>query len=151
LSERFVISGKAFGLPGAMKNWKLTRRPGGWILAEGPGGSRVRFAAEERGGRLSALLEGKLLHGELKSESRAADSAGGSDSDLTAQFPGKIRKILVTEGQAVKAREPLLLVEAMKMEFTVRAPFDGKVADIRVKEGEQIAPGTRFLEVRRGG
>ena len=49
--------------------------------------------------------------------------AGGEEhADLVAQFPGKVRKVLVAEGAQVAEGEPLVLVEAMKMEFAVKAP-----------------------------
>ena len=50
----------------------------------------------------------------------------------------------------MKAGEPVVLVEAMKMEFTIRAPFDGVVKQIRVKDGQPISPGDRFLDVENG-
>ncbi len=60
---------------------------------------------------------------------------------MTSPMPGLVAKILVTVGQSVKAGDALLILEAMKMEQTMRAAVDGTVETIRVKEGEVVGPG----------
>ncbi len=65
-------------------------------------------------------------------------SAGGS---LLAPMPGLVRRVLVEVGTAVAAGQPLLVLEAMKMEQTVAAPAAGVVAELRAKAGEQVAAG----------
>lgn len=147
MSDTFRVSGKKALLPKTERGWKFTPRPGGWVIAEGPKGERHRLAALELKGQLSVILEGVLYHGQIQAATRggSADPRGG-DAELIAQFPGKVRKILVTVGTAVKEGEPLLLVEAMKMEFTVKSPTDGKVTRLLVQEGQQIGPGDRFLD-----
>lgn len=150
MKERFKVSGKRVELPEAPAvgtGWRLSLRPGGWILAEGPQGERERLAVFESRGHLSASLSGILWQGEIAKDLRAGASGGGTDSDLIAQFPGKVRKILVQEGGVVAEGEPLVLVEAMKMEFAIKAPFAGKVARILVKEAQQLLPGDRFVEL----
>jgi biotin carboxyl carrier protein len=148
MSETFKVSGKRFALPAVSKGWTFERRPGGWLVATSPSGSRRRFAMLERQGKLSFGLGGRLYFGDAIQESRAgAGSSGGSDSDLVAQFPGKVRKLLVAVGSRVVAGDPLILVEAMKMEFTVKAPFDGTISRVRVEEGQQLSPGDRFFDL----
>ena len=80
---------------------------------------------------------------------RTSASAAGAadDSALVAQFPGKVRKILVAVGAQVNAGDKLILVEAMKMEFAVVAPFSGTVSTIKVTEGQSFSPGARFADV----
>jgi biotin carboxyl carrier protein len=56
-------------------------------------------------------------------------------------MPGLVRRVLVEPGAAVAAGQPLLVLEAMKMEQTVTAPADGVVAELRAKAGEQVAAG----------
>lgn len=141
----FRVSGKRFPLK-ADGEWKLVARPGGWIVAEGPGGQRRRLALSEDRGKLSASVGGRLLHGDLELRERGGGAAAGSAADLVAQFPGKVRKILVADGASVKAGDPLVLVEAMKMEFAVNAPEAGRVKRVLVKEGQQLQPGDRFVE-----
>jgi propionyl-CoA carboxylase alpha chain len=60
--------------------------------------------------------------------------AGG----LVAPMPGKVVKVLVTEGQPVEAGAPLVVLEAMKMEHTVRASAAGVVRAIHVAVGDQV-------------
>lgn len=149
--DSFKISGRKFALPAAEGSWKFEQRPGGWMIATRDG-VRVRFLAHERQGKLSASIldpssGGRTLHGEIQAQARGGSAQGGSDADLISQFPGKIRKILVKAGDDVKEGDSLLLMEAMKMEFAIRAPFAGRVKAIRVQEGQQIGPGDRFVDM----
>jgi len=60
---------------------------------------------------------------------------------LLAPMPGLVRRVLVEAGATVTAGQPLLVLEAMKMEQTVAAPAAGVVAELRAKAGEQVAAG----------
>jgi biotin carboxyl carrier protein len=55
--------------------------------------------------------------------------------------------VVVQLNGLVSKGDPLLMVEAMKMEFVIRAPFAGIVKVIRVQEGAQVSPGDCFLEL----
>ena len=57
---------------------------------------------------------------------------------LVASMPGKVIRVLVAVGDAVKRRQPLVVVEAMKMENELRAGRDGHVAAIHVREGASV-------------
>jgi pyruvate carboxylase len=58
---------------------------------------------------------------------------------LAAPMPGKVSTVAVKKGQAVKAGERLLSIEAMKIETAVYCPRDAKVADVLVKPGSIVA------------
>ena len=60
---------------------------------------------------------------------------------LLAPMPGLVRRVLVEVGAVVTAGQPMLVLEAMKMEQTVAAPAAGVVAELRAKAGEQVAAG----------
>ena len=60
---------------------------------------------------------------------------------LLAPMPGLVLRVLAEPGAVVTAGQPLLVLEAMKMEQTVSAPGDGVVAELRVKAGEQVSTG----------
>lgn len=62
----------------------------------------------------------------------------GGPGDVTTPVPGRVVKILVTEGTRVAAGDPMLVIEAMKMENRVTAPTDGTVKAIHVKEGDSV-------------
>jgi len=72
-------------------------------------------------------------------------SEEGAAGKLTAPMPGKVIAIHVKVGQAVKIGEPLLVVEAMKMEHTITAPFDGEVAEINYAQGDQVNEGDQLI------
>jgi acetyl-CoA carboxylase biotin carboxyl carrier protein len=58
--------------------------------------------------------------------------------EVTAPMVGKIVKILVEVGQEVAEDDPVIMLEAMKVEMPVVAPEDGKVTAIKVKEGDNV-------------
>lgn len=64
---------------------------------------------------------------------------------VSADLNGNIWKILVEPGQAVKQGEPLIVVEAMKMELMVAAPCDGTVIRISCQQGRPVGPGDALL------
>lgn len=66
---------------------------------------------------------------------------------LGASMPGKVLKVLVSEGDKVRKGEHLLVSEAMKMETTIQAPADGKVKAVHVKAGEAIETGDLLIEM----
>jgi acetyl/propionyl-CoA carboxylase alpha subunit len=71
-----------------------------------------------------------------------------SNDALTAPMPGQVIAVLVAEGQAVTAGAPLMILEAMKMEHTIRAPHDGVVAAIHYRPGDQVRAAAVLLDVR---
>jgi len=86
-----------------------------------------------RRGRSWALAEtGRLA----AARSGAGGAVGG---ELRSPMPGAVLAVSVAEGDAVVAGQPLLVIEAMKMEHTIAAPTDGVVAELAVREGQQVA------------
>ena len=69
---------------------------------------------------------------------------GGS---LAAPMPGRVIKLFVEPGARVKKGEPLLILEAMKMEHTITAPSDGTVKEIHYAAGEQVLEGAQLIRV----
>ena len=65
-------------------------------------------------------------------------------------MPGKVIRVLVAEGQAVSAGEPLVVMEAMKMEHTMKAPADATVKGIHAKEGEVVGQRALLLSFDKG-
>lgn len=62
----------------------------------------------------------------------------GSGNEITAPMPGKILQVLVTPGDAVSAEQTLVIIEAMKMELSLRSPRDGAVATVSVESGDLV-------------
>ena len=74
-------------------------------------------------------------------------SARGGPQRVVAPMPGKIARILVKAGEPVSVRQPLVVIEAMKMENELRAAREGVVAQLLVKEGQSVDAGTLLLVV----
>ncbi len=135
---------------------QVETRPGGWMIATqfdeaGTFVKRVRFQSHFSRQKVSLRTSAGLWSGELNEQTRASSAGGGGsgNADLTAQFPGKVRKILVTVSAVellVEEGTPLLLLEAMKMEFAVKAPCRGVLKKVLVKEGDQLSPGTLLVD-----
>ena len=62
-------------------------------------------------------------------------------------MPGKILNINVKKGSSVKAGETLLILEAMKMEHTIKATSDGQVIELYVKTGDQVESGSDLMKI----
>jgi biotin carboxyl carrier protein len=67
---------------------------------------------------------------------------------IVAPMPGRIVRVLVKPEEAVAARQPLVVVEAMKMENEVRAPRAGTVSEVRVAEGASVEANTVLVVLR---
>jgi biotin carboxyl carrier protein len=62
-------------------------------------------------------------------------------------MPGTVIEVRVAPGDAVAARTPLVVLEAMKMEVPVAAPFDARVASVAVSPGDRVAGGAVLVEL----
>jgi acetyl-CoA/propionyl-CoA carboxylase biotin carboxyl carrier protein len=81
-------------------------------------------------------------------EAAAHDHApGGGDSALTAPMPGTVIRLLVGAGDRVAPRQPLVVLEAMKMETPVVSPYEATVRAVHVSEGDRVAGGTLLVEL----
>ncbi|SFE42258.1 pyruvate carboxylase [Alteribacillus iranensis] len=68
---------------------------------------------------------------------------------IGASMPGTVIKKLVEKGERVKKGDHLMITEAMKMETTVQAPFDGEVKNLHVKDGDSIETGDLLIEITK--
>jgi 3-methylcrotonyl-CoA carboxylase alpha subunit len=71
------------------------------------------------------------------------------EDTLESPMPGKVLKVLAKPGDTVSDNQPLVIIEAMKMEFTVRAPHDGKVAAMHYRAGDQVSVGDILAEMEK--
>ena len=77
----------------------------------------------------------------------AHDHRPGGESALTAPMPGTVIRLLVAPGDRVRARQPLVVLEAMKMETPVASPFEASVRAVHVAEGDRVAGGALLVEL----
>jgi len=76
-----------------------------------------------------------------------ASQAASEQASANSPMPGKVLKILVATGQKVSAGDPLIILEAMKMEHTMRAALGGVVESILVSDGEVVGPGQLLVQI----
>ncbi len=109
-------------------------------------GATVEGSVVRLGSRIEVFLPGRHhileMHDPLREELAVESRAG----DLEAPMPGKIIAIFVATGDRVEKDAPLLILEAMKMEHTIRAPARGRIAQIHCKLGEQVDEGAELID-----
>jgi acetyl/propionyl-CoA carboxylase alpha subunit len=76
-----------------------------------------------------------------------AHGPGAESSTVVAPMPGTVIKVLVHEGLTVAARQPLVVLEAMKMETPLASPYDATVRAVHVQEGDRVAGGAVLVEL----
>ena len=74
-------------------------------------------------------------------------AGGAGDGAILSPMPGRIIAVAVAEGQAVSTGQPLVTLEAMKMEHVLTAPFDGVVTDLKAETGGQVAEGIALVRI----
>ncbi|MGI9145712.1 MAG: biotin carboxylase N-terminal domain-containing protein [Chloroflexota bacterium] len=78
-------------------------------------------------------------------EAAGGPNVSGGPGRLTAPMPGRVVRIAVRTGQRVAQNQPLVVLEAMKMEHVVEAPYAGLVAELCVNTGDQVVSGAQLL------
>ena len=86
----------------------------------------------------------EFLHEDPRSKEFSASASRG---DLTTPLPGVVAAVAVTAGQAVAAGDVLMVIEAMKMEHTITAPYAGTVQNIHFARGDRVPEGSTLLEL----
>ncbi len=113
-------------------------------------GRRRRYAHGWDGERLWLTVDGRDFDFlSLRRQGRAAQGAGGAaDGVLRAPMNGRVVRLDVAEGDVVAVGQPLVTLEAMKMEHLLVAAMAGRVATVAVAVGDQAAPGQILIEVQ---
>jgi acetyl-CoA/propionyl-CoA carboxylase biotin carboxyl carrier protein len=104
-------------------------------------GKRFSVKARER---LETLVQPR----KPKPPARVGAGMGGGSDTLVAPMQGTIVKVLVDEGQKVKAGQAIVVLEAMKMENSILAHVEGTVEDLKVKQGQSIETGATIAVIR---
>jgi 3-methylcrotonyl-CoA carboxylase alpha subunit len=128
----------------------LARQPNQIALAFE--GVRIeRFAVADDGNDLLIGWRGRSFQLEraaaLDVDSLGARSGAAGHASLAAPMPGTVIKVLAEEGQPVVAHQPLMILEAMKMEHVVAAPSAGVVRKLLYAPGALVAKGATLVEI----
>lgn len=84
-----------------------------------------------------------------KAKTAGADFIEHQDNLIYPPMPGKILKIMVKEGEKVRKKQSLVIVEAMKMEHDIRSPFEAMVSKINYSEGQTVDIDSPLIELKR--
>jgi biotin carboxyl carrier protein len=88
------------------------------------------------------------LDGRRHRRAGAESHLGSGPQRLSAPMPGKVVRVLVKPGETVAARQPVVVVEAMKMENELRAARDGTVAEVHAREGQSVDAGALLIVIQ---
>jgi 3-methylcrotonyl-CoA carboxylase alpha subunit len=118
----------------------------GTVLELAVDGRTHRAVSIRDGERIFVWCDGRVFVFE-RARRRAAHAASEHSGDLLSPMPGRVRKTLVAVGDAVRRGQPLLILEAMKMEHSIKAPRDGAVKRLLVREGDLVDAGVELAEI----
>lgn len=124
--------------------------PAEWRLAVGDQQATLGMVA--RRGAVDLQIDGHSLVSEVIDPRRSAFAkAMPTAGELTAPLPGVVARVLVEEGQTVAPGDPLLVLEAMKMENEYRSPGTGVVETVHVAEGDAVELGASLVTLALEG
>ncbi len=96
-------------------------------------------------------LHGHVWRAQVPDAATTAATEGAGDSTVRAPMPGTVLAVAVQAGEVVAAGQPVVVLEAMKMELSLTAPHAGTVADVAVDAGEQVALGQPLVVLAAAG
>jgi len=115
-------------------------------------GRRLIAESEWIRGQLWIYLDGKtFIHAsetELKSRASKKSGAPGLARDLMAPMPGKVTKIIGKPGDPVKKGTAVVVLEAMKMEYTLKSEGEGHIEALHCQVGEQVVLGKLLVKIK---
>ncbi|MGN0858222.1 MAG: acetyl/propionyl/methylcrotonyl-CoA carboxylase subunit alpha [Stenotrophomonas sp.] len=151
------------------QHWRVAGGNGHWQL-QGPDTPSIALLGRiDANGHFALQLDGRQWQGQAvwqgqqlhlfcaqghyrfsRLDPLATQAGSGHGGDLTAPMPGRIVSLLAEPGSTVSAGQPLLVMEAMKMEHTIHAPQDGTLAGYRVVVDQQVAEGSLLVDFSAG-
>lgn len=137
-SVSFTLNGKEY-------KFALIKRDGTDLILDNGMRFKAHVGSPNRDGETIVMALGReaIISEAGRKIKKGSAHAGG----LTSPMPGKIFKVLKDAGSDVKKGEAILILEAMKMEHSIRADKDGKVKKINYQVGELVQGGVTLAEV----
>ncbi|HRQ60462.1 MAG TPA: acetyl/propionyl/methylcrotonyl-CoA carboxylase subunit alpha [Alphaproteobacteria bacterium] len=109
-------------------------------------GHRIAAGIVADGKALSIFHQGRVVHMHPKMHD-ADDDHGASNGRIVTPMPGRVVSILVKKGESVEKGQPLLIMESMKVEITIRAGCAGRVEDLSVAVNDQLPDGALLAQI----
>ena len=151
-------SGVVVVLDGRPARWDVVDTPGGGFSILRGDGRHAEAVPRVIGGgdrrvRVGADLVSFELLDELPARARAVAGKGAfrGSGDVKAAIPGRVLRLLATPGDTVAEGQPLVVLEAMKMENDVRSPRDGVVRSVEVTPGQAVGAGQVLVRLEPAG
>lgn len=145
---RITIDGRATEVSARRiegSSWSLLTEDGSQIVVDVDGAAPDLRVTVAGGEPLRVQIQDARA---LSLEGGAGGAAGGqSAGELRASMPGKVVKVLCKPGDAIKAGQGLLVIEAMKMENELRAAGAGKITEVLVREGQAVEGGQLLVSL----
>ncbi|MEA3009980.1 MAG: 3-methylcrotonyl-CoA carboxylase alpha subunit [Sphingomonadales bacterium] len=120
-------------------------------LVDGGGDPALEGVATAQGETVLVFAGGQAFAFALPGAAGAAGGGSASDGALLSPMPGRVLSVEVRQGDRVAKGQKLLTLEAMKMEHSLAAPFEGLVAELHAVEGVQVSEGTLLVRVEKAG
>ncbi len=113
-------------------------------------GEMVQGTVLRHRGVLWAHVAGEtFVYEPLQKGRRSKTSTAQNDGEIKAPMPGKIVKVCVEKAQEVKSGDLLVVMEAMKMEYSLTAPHDGLITEVVCRPLDQVQLGQKLAHVKK--
>ncbi len=110
-------------------------------------GRRVTGMVHHQGDEILVDCGGEMQTLVLENAAASVEGHEGGAGSLAAPMPGRVAKVFVKPGDTVKTGDPLMVLEAMKMEHTIAAPADGAVDEVFFAQDDRVEEGAALLSM----
>ncbi|HWH17597.1 MAG TPA: acetyl/propionyl/methylcrotonyl-CoA carboxylase subunit alpha [Allosphingosinicella sp.] len=114
------------------------------------GDEEIEGVATASGNNMLVFADGQAFAFAMPGTGGGAAGGAASDGALISPMPGRVIAVEVRQGDKVTKGQKLVILEAMKMEHSLAAPFDGIVAELNAAEGGQVSEGTLLARIEKG-
>lgn len=116
------------------------------------GGQRLVGYYEKVGAKLWVHVNGRsfIYEDEAKQKRNKSHASLGSANEIAAPMPGKITNIKLKSGDKVKKGDIVIIMEAMKMEYSLKSPRETEISEIKCKVGDQVVLGQALAVLKEG-